>query len=90
MFCTIQVYQRTKPMPLITLPFTLDVIGFFSPPARARRFGVRPALVATVLVWRARRRTRQRLATLDDRALTDIGLTRAQQRGESAKPFWES
>ena len=60
-----------------------------APPARARRFRVWPALVATVVVWRQRRRTRQHLATLDDRALADVGLSRAQQRSECAKSSWE-
>jgi uncharacterized protein YjiS (DUF1127 family) len=62
--------------------------GFFAPPAWIRRFGTRPVL-ASFLVWRERRRTRQHLSTLDDRALADVGLTRAQQRSECAKPFWQ-
>jgi uncharacterized protein YjiS (DUF1127 family) len=45
------------------------------------------ALVA-VLGWRARSRERAVLATLDDRALQDIGLTRAETWVESGKPFW--
>jgi uncharacterized protein YjiS (DUF1127 family) len=48
------------------------------------------ALLASVVVWRARRRTRRHFATLDDRALADVGLTRIQQRSECAKSFWES
>jgi uncharacterized protein YjiS (DUF1127 family) len=58
-------------------------------PHRARRLRPWPALVAAVVVWRQRQRTRQHLATLDDRALADVGLSRAQQRGECAKPFWQ-
>jgi uncharacterized protein YjiS (DUF1127 family) len=76
-------------MSLGTHPFTQDPFRFVAPPARARRFRVWPALVATVVVWRQRRRTRQHLATLDDRALADLGLSRAQQRSECAKSPWE-
>jgi uncharacterized protein YjiS (DUF1127 family) len=76
-------------MSLSTHPFTQNAFRFFAPPARARRFRVWPALVATVVVWRQRRRTRQHLATLDDRALADVGLSRAQQRSECAKSSWE-
>ena len=60
----------------------------FAPPDQARRLRVWPALVATLLVWGERRRTRQHLSQLDDRALTDVGLTRAQQRHECGKWFW--
>jgi uncharacterized protein YjiS (DUF1127 family) len=48
-----------------------------------------PRVVAAVVVWRQRRRTRQHLATLDDRALADLGLSRAQQRSECAKSSWQ-
>jgi len=77
-----QVYQRKKPMSLNAQPFTQVA---FSPPAWIRRFATRPVF----LVWRERRRTRQHLSTLDDRALADVGLTRAQQRSECAKSFWQ-
>ena len=40
-------------------------------------------------VWSACRRTRQHLGILNDRELTDVGLTRTQQRIECAKPFWQ-
>jgi uncharacterized protein YjiS (DUF1127 family) len=76
-------------MSLSTHRFTQDAFHFFASPALTRRFRVWPALMATVVVWRQRRRTRQHLATLDDRALADIGLSRAQQRSECAKSSWE-
>jgi uncharacterized protein YjiS (DUF1127 family) len=76
-------------MSLNTHPSTQNAFRFFAPPARARRFRLWPALVATVVVWRQCRRTRQHLATLDDRALADLGLSRAQQRNECAKSSWE-
>jgi uncharacterized protein YjiS (DUF1127 family) len=84
-----QVYQRKKLMSLSAHPFTRNTFRFFTPPLRARRFRPWPALVATVVVWRERRRTRRHFATLDDRALADVGLTRAQQRSEYAKSFWQ-
>lgn len=44
--------------------------------------------VIVVRAWHERNRTRHRLAELDDRTLYDIGLTRAEARAESRKPFW--
>jgi uncharacterized protein YjiS (DUF1127 family) len=38
--------------------------------------------------WHRRRRGRAQLATLDDRLLRDIGLTRADAWLEINKPFW--
>ena len=76
-------------MSLAAQPFTRYTPRFFDPPGQARRFRAWPALLATVALWRGRRRTRQHLSHLDDRALADVGLTRAQQRDESAKSFWQ-
>lgn len=42
-----------------------------------------------VHAW-GRQRQRQALAQLDERLLRDIGVSRAQARAESEKPFWES
>ena len=83
-----QVYQRKKPMSLNARPLPQVAFAVFAPPARIRRFGRRPVL-ATFRVWRELGRTRRHLSTLDDRALSDVGLTRAQQRGECAKSFWQ-
>jgi uncharacterized protein YjiS (DUF1127 family) len=46
------------------------------------------AVISTVVLWLERGRSRRVLATLDDHQLRDIGVTRAQARLESAKPFW--
>jgi uncharacterized protein YjiS (DUF1127 family) len=43
-----------------------------------------------VLNWRTRSRDRQFLLELDDRALRDIGLTRAEAYREATKPFWRA
>ena len=59
-------------------------------PARLRLGRVAPVLVATLARWRVCRRTRRHLATLNDRELADVGLSREQQRTECAKPFWQT
>jgi uncharacterized protein YjiS (DUF1127 family) len=43
-------------------------------------------LVAT---WVQRSRERQQLQTLDDHALSDLGLSRGQVMHEIEKPFWQ-
>jgi uncharacterized protein YjiS (DUF1127 family) len=42
-----------------------------------------------VVTWQARIRERQKLASLDDRMLRDIGLSRADVHAETRKPFWQ-
>ena len=39
--------------------------------------------------WSQRSRQRRTLASLNDTALRDIGLTRDDVRREVAKPFWQ-
>lgn len=41
-------------------------------------------------IWRFRARTRATLASLDDRALDDLGLDRDAANAEAAKPFWRA
>ena len=43
-----------------------------------------------VLIWQERARERRRLASLDERMLRDIGLSRADIHPEIRKPFWEA
>lgn len=64
--------------------------SFFDLPAPSRQRRFWPVLVATLARWRACRRTRRHLSTLNDRELADVGLSRTQQRVECAKPFWQS
>ena len=45
-------------------------------------------VIATLREWHRRRRDREKLATFDDRILSDIGLTRAEAEFLSHKPFW--
>lgn len=40
--------------------------------------------------WRMRARSREELATMDERMLTDIGLTRSAALFEASKPFWRA
>lgn len=51
-----------------------------------RRAGRR--LRATIGEWRRRARERAELASLDDRALADIGLSRADAAFLANRPFW--
>jgi uncharacterized protein YjiS (DUF1127 family) len=41
-------------------------------------------------LWRDRVRQRRRLVELDDRLLSDIGVTRSDALREADKPFWEA
>ena len=68
----------------LTLPSTLR-----HPLLRGSRGSTRGSLIALIAAWDSRRRARLHFATLDDRALADVGLTRDQQRTECAKPFWK-
>ncbi|MCI4665445.1 MAG: DUF1127 domain-containing protein [Neomegalonema sp.] len=55
-------------------------------PLVAKRLGIAPQLA----LWAQRRRTRRALAQLDERALRDVGLTRAEAMAEARKPFWRA
>ena len=57
-------------------------------PRRSR--DLRHSLLLTLALWHHRHRSRRQLATLDDRELADIGLTRAQRWVECDKPFWQA
>ncbi|MBS0520044.1 MAG: DUF1127 domain-containing protein [Proteobacteria bacterium] len=46
-------------------------------------------VLPTLRTWRDRYRSRRRLRQLDDRELADVGLSRAQQRQECCKRFWQ-
>ena len=48
------------------------------------------AAIQLLLNWQERASQRRHLDSLGDRALKDIGLSRADVAGESAKPFWRS
>ncbi len=44
----------------------------------------------TLPLWRDRARQRAHLASLDDRMLRDIGLSRVEVAREASKPFWRA
>ena len=46
------------------------------------------SFIATLRTWRRRIRERDQLARLDDRMLSDIGMTRAEAEFLANKPFW--
>jgi uncharacterized protein YjiS (DUF1127 family) len=46
--------------------------------------------VLKVLVWQERARERNRLASLDDYMLRDLGLSRSDVARETTKPFWQA
>lgn len=57
----------------------------------SRPLAAKPAFPAIrVLNLLALARQRRRLAGLDDRALEDIGVTRAQANAEANRPFWDA
>lgn len=44
----------------------------------------------TIQLWSGRAQQRAALATLSDRMLKDIGISRASANLEAAKPFWRA
>ncbi len=47
------------------------------------------SLLNIMQVWAERHRSRRALAQLDDRMLSDIGLSRSTIEEEIEKPFWQ-
>lgn len=63
----------------------------FAPEAKTITLGQRTgAIMKKIILWVQRYRSRQLLARLDDRMLSDIGLSRADAYAESDKPFWKA
>ncbi len=56
-----------------------------SPAKYARPAQKRTSLLSILTLWRSRRQ----LKSLDDRALQDIGLTRAEADAEATRPIWD-
>ena len=48
------------------------------------------ALLETLLVWQERAAERTRLRRMDDRMLSDMGLSRADVEREASVPFWRA
>jgi len=71
-------------------------MGTISPPrTHARPLSASPSrgllaqLAELVIAWRQRARERRQLETLDDHALADLGLSRADVMREIEKRFWQ-
>jgi uncharacterized protein YjiS (DUF1127 family) len=47
------------------------------------------SLLDLVAIWFRRSRERRQLQSLDDHALSDLGLSRDQVTREIEKPFWQ-
>lgn len=56
---------------------------------RVQMRGIVTGLFTTLRLAFHARTQRQHLAKLDDRALADIGLTRAQAKAEAPLPLWD-
>ena len=52
------------------------------------RHGPLRAIVTTLLAWQDRLRQRQTLLELDDRLLSDMGISHSDVEYEVSKPFW--
>ncbi|MEM9096950.1 MAG: DUF1127 domain-containing protein [Pseudomonadota bacterium] len=64
-----------------------DIVLFrarFAPPPRAG------SLLDLFLLWAERSRARRALSEMDQRRLSDIGITRREALREARKPFWRA
>ncbi len=76
-----QVQCSARERPGVDVPRTVG--GF------VKRLSSLPlAILGTLLIWQERSRQRHLLASLDDRLLSDVGLSRADAEREAAIPFW--
>jgi uncharacterized protein YjiS (DUF1127 family) len=48
-----------------------------------------PSILKVISIWMERRTQRQALAGLDQRLLSDIGMSNAARHKEVIKPFWQ-
>lgn len=53
-------------------------------------FGIVARSVEAILEYQDRARERSQLASLDDRMLRDMGITRLDVAHEAEKPFWRA
>ena len=78
----VQVHEIRRPEVLAPGAFG----GIFA----ALRLSGSVAVIDTLLRWRERASQRTRLGELDDRLLSDIGISRAAAAREASKPFWKA
>lgn len=67
-------------------PGSLNILGL-SRPRLTFRFGL-IRLFDVMFAWQDRIRQRRHLASLDNRLLRDIGLSKVDVEQETTKPFW--
>ena len=61
---------------------------FVQPSLTARGTAAAQSMVRTWRLWRRRRRERRVFAHLDERAFSDLALSRGDVERELRKPFW--
>jgi uncharacterized protein YjiS (DUF1127 family) len=67
-----------------------NILHLFALAAEPRSSRFWPTVLATLVLWHRRSRSRRDFARLDDRDLADIGRTRADQWAECRKHFWQA
>ena len=67
-----------------------NTLRFHVPAVESNALRFWSSVISTVALWHERSCSRRHLALLDDRALADIGLSRAEQWQESRKRFWQA
>jgi len=72
-------YELDRPLSFAQEAPTSFWRGVLSAPAK---------VIDTILLWQERADQRVHLASLDDYALRDIGLSRADVERETSLPFW--
>jgi len=75
------IHSRTLQRHHIEAPRVLDGFLGWVP-------GVPRTLFQTLLTWQRRAQERDRLASLDPRLLSDMGISAAEAAREAAIPFW--
>ena len=79
------IQRMSAPMGAAT---TETIFGTLAKKVAFLPVSVLSAGMGTILIWQERARQRYRIAELDDRALKDIGVSRAELHREWRKPFW--
>ncbi len=61
-----------------------------APETGSATYGLLARVFDRLLLWQERAAQRQALASLDDRLLEDLGISRAEAVQEARKPFWRA